>query len=364
MRNPFSAQVNESLAEDRADRLRREFDEIDADHDKYLSFEEVHSFLSRRSGKPFDKQLCQELFAKMDKNSDDAITVEEFIRSYVDAEEMIKGRIDDLKQQINESEAHLAESQKQLAEAERTEEMNEFGVMKGSLLTVQVIEAKNLKTVGLTGTSNPSVVLMCGAQKIQTDQLTKTQAPHWDQAFTFSIEKGDADLKATVQSQGLLKNDFQGQVTIPLALVKDQMKHDAWFDLHGPKGNEQWQGSLHLGIQWIWSRKKYLKSIVEQWEDNISLDRQEVDHLGLQLRKLDEPFGLIETSPTTVPTKSSVYMGSVELMIDEKITSFAARTLGSDFNWDSAFFLAAGALIVLGSLCMYARADFPTVTTT
>ena len=349
-------------------KLRREFDEIDVNHDAHLSYQEIHTFLSKRAGKAFDKQLCQELFAKMDKNEDDAITVDEFIRSYIEAEDMIKSRMDDLREQIRQSTIHLEESRKQYQEAGMSEETNEFGIMKGSQLTVQVMEAKNLKAVGMAGTSNPSVVLTCDKQKIETRKLTRTQAPNWDEAFTFTVAKGDIDLKAVVQSAGMLgMSDFQGQVSIPLTLIRDQMRHDSWFELHGPKGNEPWQGQLRLGTQWIWSRKEYLASIVKQWEDNISLDNQEMEHLQVQLKKLDEPFGFADV-PTTIGSlgtlgkvTATVQMDHMEHFLDNHIGDLADKVVGSDFNWQLAALISIGVLLVLGTFSMYIRPDFPNV---
>jgi hypothetical protein len=234
--------------------------------------------------------------------------------------------------------------------------------MKGSQLTVQVIEAKNLKTVGMAGTSNPSVTLTCDKQKIETRRVTRSQTPKWDEAFTFTIAKGDMDLKAVVQSEGLLKmSDFQGQVSIPLTLVRDQMKHDSWFELHGPKGNEPWQGQLRLGIQWIWSRKEYLAAIVKQWEDNISLDNQESEHLQEQLKKLDEPFGFVEVPTTLGKVSATVQIDHVEHLLDDHIGAIAEKIVGADFNWQFAALVSIGVLMVLSVFSMYIRPDFPNV---
>lgn len=48
-----------------------------------------------------------------------------------------------------------------LKEVRRTERLNEFGIMEGSMLTVNVIEARELKPMDLDGTSDPYVVLRC-----------------------------------------------------------------------------------------------------------------------------------------------------------------------------------------------------------
>jgi len=60
------------------------------------------------------------------------------------------------------------------------------------------------------------------------------------------------------------KDDFEGEVTIPLSLLKDQMKHDQFFQLHDKNPKDKWQGRVHLGLQWIWSRARYLEDLVNQ----------------------------------------------------------------------------------------------------
>jgi hypothetical protein len=56
-----------------------------------------------------------------------------------------------------------------------------------------------------------------------------------------------------------------GQVTIPIKTLSNQMKHDLWYDLSGSKPGESSQGKIHISIQWIWSKTKYMRDIEKRW---------------------------------------------------------------------------------------------------
>lgn len=69
--------------EDKVSALRREFDQIDLDHNTYINREELYQYLDRKTGKPFNRNIANEIFDHMDKNHDNRITVNEFIRVYI-----------------------------------------------------------------------------------------------------------------------------------------------------------------------------------------------------------------------------------------------------------------------------------------
>lgn len=49
------------------------------------------------------------------------------------------------------------------------------------------------------------------------------------------------------------RDDFTGQVTIPLNRLRDQLKHTETFDLYDRNGSLG-KGKIKLGLQWIHSR--------------------------------------------------------------------------------------------------------------
>lgn len=291
MRHSLEAVPNQFPKQDRLERLKNEFAEIDANGDKVLTFEEVHAFLSKKTGKEFDRELCQRLFDRLDKNKDKVITKEEFILGYVDAETAHQLRADELKMQIQDSTLQMENARKKMLTASSTEQLNSYGIMKGSVLTVNVVKAQGLKPDKEGKLSNPFVVLTCEDQRIETRPINKTLNPVWEETFTFQIQEGTEDLHIAVMSQSSLnQHEFEGQVSIPLQSISNQMKHDQFFDLHGQNQDDVGQGKIHLTLQWIWSKTKYWEILANQWKESIEVDTLDLKAIQGQLAKLQEPF--------------------------------------------------------------------------
>lgn len=71
-----------------------------------------------------------------------------------------------------------------------TEQLNEYGIMHGSILTVHVVEARDLKPMDMDGTSDPYVILQIEDQRIETNYKKSTLNPVWNESFTFEIVHG------------------------------------------------------------------------------------------------------------------------------------------------------------------------------
>ena len=351
---------------ERLKRLRVEFDEIDANHDQQLTFQEVRDFLSRKGGEAFDAVLCQELFSSMDKDQNAMITVEEFILSYVQTEELMQNRIEQIGRQMTDSQHHLEEAQRKHQEAVWSERISATGVMVGSVLTCNVREAKGLKATGVRGSYNPYVVLTCEKQRIETKYVPGEANPVWDEVFTFQIEQKDSSLKIGVFNHSTLRDDeFLGLVQVPLASIEDQLKHDTYFDIKG-KGGEQDLGKIRLGLQWIWSKKAYFETIIQQWEKNLEMDRQELEHIKGQLRKLDKPFGLLTEVKSlkgvfTPSNKPGMQLSALEQDFEMKFDTIVAQFLSKSIDWDWASLLSLLIFLSISAFTMFARPGFPDV---
>lgn len=91
-----------------------------------------------------------------------------------------------------------SETEKKLQEARQQEILNKYNIMEGSMLTVSVIEAQNLKPMDMNGSSDPYVILQCEKQRIETRYLNGTLNPIWNEAFSFKIDHGNEPLKVIV----------------------------------------------------------------------------------------------------------------------------------------------------------------------
>lgn len=247
-----------AVLQDRHDQLLSEFAELDQNKDQELTFDEVYSFLKKKSGGSYDKELCSQLFSRMDKDQDSIVTIEEFIWSYVEAENNIKRRSTELKRQIADNIKQVDDYNRKLITAKTTEKL-ENGIMEGSVLTVFVIEA----TLKSNQVLDPYVELSCEQQLIETKFASKTLTPTYNEVFTFQINTGDDDLHIMVKNHSNFGNHkIIGESFYLLANLRDQMKHDVYVDIKDPK--TQIVGRVHLGLLWVYSKVKYYEALLDQ----------------------------------------------------------------------------------------------------
>ena len=91
------------LQEEKYEQLKKEFSYLDREKNNVLSFDEIHDYLSEKQGERFDIVLCKDLFARMDRNHDNEVTLEEFVESYIEVEELLIRQIRTLNKEIKKT---------------------------------------------------------------------------------------------------------------------------------------------------------------------------------------------------------------------------------------------------------------------
>lgn len=334
----------------RHDQLLKTFSEIDVDGNKFLSFEEIQAFLSKRIGVAFDEELLRELFRNLDKDHNSVVTAEEFVGSYVEAERLVAERVATVERELEENKAQLEKTLTEKRSADVNERMNQNGLMEGSILTVHVIQAENLKVVEKSAGGEPAVELACEGQRIETKAAKDPVSPNWDEKFTFSISQGSDDLKLTVWGKGKSKRDFEGQLAIPLTLIRDQMMHEEWFELQPQKKGERWQGRIHISLQWVWSRRVYFEEMGKQWQAAIDEDMDQLRSLRLNLQKLREPFGAGKQG-----SFSAGDANQTEVRLNQKPDILVPFV--NDMDWSNTALLVTVLLVLVSALTCFSRSD-------
>lgn len=85
------------------------------------------------------------------------------------------------------------------------------------------------------------------------------------------------------------RDEMLGEVIIPVSRLKDQYRHDELFDLQDMSGHPV-SGKIHLSLQWIHSRVKYLTDVVRKWDDHIRSQIEDKQDFERDLATLYEPF--------------------------------------------------------------------------
>jgi len=336
------------ITAERYQQLKKAFDEIDADSSGKISLEEILNFLKRISDDT-EEEYVRQIFESMDRNQDGEVSIDEFIGGFLEQVNGLTEAIAKLKQQNSEKRKELVELEKELQEVASTERINQWGVMEGSTLTVRVVEAQNLSSVG--GKPSTYVTLLCERQKISTNVVPSNRNPEFDETFSFKINVGTGELLVQVYNQGRLsKDDLLGSCSVPLEEFKDQVRHERWFSLSGRSGNSR----ILLSVQWVHKRSEMLESTIKTLKEEVETDDAEVGRMEAELRKLG-------TDPLGMFTKET-WVDRVEGKIIAEVQDFTESALSSVSNWGLLQTLAVLIVTFLAALTCFSRPDYASLT--
>ena len=115
----------------------------------------------------------------MDKNYDGKITRDEFIKTFLEAEEILLFKIENSKKYIEDYKLQRKNAVNRLDEIKRTEVLNSYGIMEDSVITITIIEGHNLGY----GEIIPYCSLKCGREHYQTN-TSNSGNPTWNETFS------------------------------------------------------------------------------------------------------------------------------------------------------------------------------------
>ncbi|XP_008783369.1 FT-interacting protein 3-like [Phoenix dactylifera] len=148
-------------------------------------------------------------------------------------------------------------------------------------LYVNVVKARDLPTMDLTGSLDPYVEVKLGNYKGTTKYLEKNQNPVWRQVFAFSKDRLQANvLEVTVKDHDLVKDDFVGRILldlidVPLRVPPDSPLAPQWYRLEDKSGNKVMKGEIMLAV---WLGTQADETFPEAWHS----DAHNVGVEGLQ----------------------------------------------------------------------------------
>ena len=280
-------ELDPRISQERRLQLIQAFHDIDKDKSGKLSYEEIFTYLQDINAKVDDKYV-KTIFNSMDVNRDGVVSADEFINAYLGQIDGLSAAVAQFRQRILEKNRDLAIQEEQLAEAIKSERMNSYGIMVGSLLTVRVVEAQNL--TGFTGSPSSFATILCEKQTISTKVIKNDRNPGWDESFSFRITSGSGELVIQVMNEGTIsKDDLLGSCSIPLTEFADQQKHEKWFHLQGRSNSAR----ILLSLQWIHRKTQYIQQIIDNLKRDIESDTREMEKIEEQMMKMGtNPFGM------------------------------------------------------------------------
>ena len=80
--------------------LRKEFLECDLNNDELVPMKELLIILDRKCKREFDRDVAFQLFERMNKDLEQRVSVDEFIKVWLQAEDILKQKIDGCKKYL------------------------------------------------------------------------------------------------------------------------------------------------------------------------------------------------------------------------------------------------------------------------
>jgi Ca2+-dependent lipid-binding protein len=120
-----------------------------------------------------------------------------------------------------------------LREQKAAERVNAYGLDLDAILSVRVVEARDLMPMDLTGKSDPYVILKLGNLQTQkSNYINQDLNPVWNEVFSFDVDTGKEVLDVQCfDHDDFGSDDFLGRFALSLDNYRDQQPHDEWFDL-------------------------------------------------------------------------------------------------------------------------------------
>lgn len=145
---------------------------------------------------------------------------------------------------------------------------------------VNVVKARDLPAMDITGSLDPYVEVKVGNYKGLTKHLEKNQDPVWNSVFAFSKERLQSNLiEVIVKDKDFGKDDFVGRVVfdiaeVPLRVPPDSPLAPQWYRLVDKKGEKATNGEIMLAV-WIGTQAD--EAFPEAWHS----DAHNISHQNL-----------------------------------------------------------------------------------
>ncbi|KAF3944969.1 hypothetical protein ACB098_01G122900 [Castanea mollissima] len=213
-------------------------------------------------------------------------------------------------------------------------------------LYVNVVKARDLPVMDVTGSLDPYVEVKLGNYKGQTKPLEKNQYPVWNQVFAFSKERLQSSvLEVVLMDKDLVKDDFVGRVSfdlseIPLRLPPDSPLAPQWYKLEDKKGDRHNSGEIMLAV-WVGTQAD------EAFPDAWHSDAHNISHSNMSNTRSKVYFSPrlyylkidVLGAQDLIPSERGAQETRVKVLVGNqlKFTRFTHMRMNTEWNEDFMF---------------------------
>ncbi|KAM3305978.1 FT-interacting protein 7 [Capsicum chacoense] len=145
-------------------------------------------------------------------------------------------------------------------------------------LYINVVKARDLPVMDISGSLDPYVEVKLGNYKGVTRHYEKNQYPVWNSVFAFSKERLQSNLiEVTVKDKDFGKDDIVGKVMfdiaeVPLRVPPDSPLAPQWYRLVNKKGEKIPHGEIMLAV---WMGTQADEAFPEAWHSDAHMASQQ-----------------------------------------------------------------------------------------
>ena len=247
--------------------------------------------------------------------------------------------------------------------------------MVGSILSVHVIDARDLVSSQRGRFPNSQVRMAIEGQSEKTQEIPSTNDPVWNEVIAFDIITGSEKLKLTIMDVLPDRSRVQiGAAEIDLATLSeepneiDQMKKDKLYDLG--VGTSQ----IRLALQWIYSKVKLLEDILAQLRTQLEADMLSKQEAEDELASMEQPFGnflfrqaAIEAESIREPEVQRKFQEMSEVTEEEhrfsrKVDTWVERKGYRPIKWAKCTFWMTILFLIITLFVHFYKPDFVNLT--
>ncbi|CAK84844.1 unnamed protein product (macronuclear) [Paramecium tetraurelia] len=249
--------------------------------------EQLFSALDKLTGQLYDRDVAQQLFEQCSPNQRGQVQLEDFAQVIIEADKVLKKKINQTEQQIQQYRDELKECQQQAQELQYNQKLNPQGVDRDSQLIIVVKQAHNIQ---YSDYQFSFVSISLDGAEVQTQMSTGDKYnPTFNQQLNFQIQTGSEEIliKLFVQDRNQ-RRILIGQSHIDLGEMHDQQVHSQQLQLVNDR--QQLQTYLQLESQWIHNKLKYHQEMILKYEQTIQQSQVDIDDYQRDLLTIQQPF--------------------------------------------------------------------------
>eukprot|EP01017_Pseudomicrothorax_dubius_P028157 TRINITY_DN3326_c0_g2_i2.p1 TRINITY_DN3326_c0_g2~~TRINITY_DN3326_c0_g2_i2.p1 ORF type:complete len:330 (-),score=48.89 TRINITY_DN3326_c0_g2_i2:584-1573(-) len=277
--------------------LKKEFSELEPSKSTALSQEQIFEYLDRKCGgdELFDRDIGNQLLDRITKDPDGCVTVDQFITVFLEAEELLRGRLTNCDILADQYKASKSKAETKLRVFRQTELQNPNGLMNTSTLAITIHGAR-LKT-------NPEesqpyfIEITAGDFLTRTKQIEASSSPTWKETFNIDVTDQEMQVKITMISP---ETSAAYSTTLGLDELRDQLKHELILNLSDNVG------TIHLTAHWIFSRVQYMTDVITRLEGLIQSNEEDKAEFERDLNALYRPFPSLRAATAVIANDDSI----------------------------------------------------------